>query len=275
MAPPILSRTDLPELGSERERPDVDAKRDLDETKHGVLANDVAAFANASGGNILVGAHTEGSTFHSYPGITPERAEAIGRAFEEAARNNCRPAPFLSTHIIPVGDSKVVLAVFIGASASGPVGVKLAAPGNERRAADAWFFPHRVGSHTRCASPDQFATFEPMGSRRSFALLRTIPASEWGLIDVFARNSSVSSPERGAAPFAAKKAKLSGIDEGRNVVWFELAGQYMGTPRQYPFTVPGDWIETVWRDPASERWQVALTCDIKTTERVAYGVPRE
>lgn len=271
MASPILSREDLPAIGSERERPDVDAKQNLDENKRGMLANDIAAFANASGGNILVGACTsdQGSTFDSYPGLSLDRAETIGRAFEEAARDYCRPAPFVASRLIPIDDGRVVLAVYIGASASGPVGVKMMAPGNEKRGADSWFFPLRVGSQTRCVMPDQFATLEPMGARRAFALLRTIPREEWNAVDVYAKSKSHGAD----APYVAWKAELLAIDESVNVVRLDVTTAHMGTPREVPFSIPGDWIDSVWRDPAKGRWQLALSCDLKFSGQGGHGVP--
>src|SRR5947207_14973186 len=94
----IMRPEDLPPVGSAREILALDFKRDLyDLAKPFEMAKDVAAFANASGGSILVGADEDQArhVLASYKPISGEAIAAAQRgAVSGAVRDRCGPPAF-------------------------------------------------------------------------------------------------------------------------------------------------------------------------------------
>src|SRR5438876_521586 len=92
----IESVADLPPSGllsaRSREKLDLDFKRFADERKMWEHAKDVAAFANAFGGVLLVGADNETDpALLAYPGVRGQSVADVARIYEDGARL-CSPA---------------------------------------------------------------------------------------------------------------------------------------------------------------------------------------
>jgi hypothetical protein len=74
------------------------------------IAKDVAAFANAEGGTILIGAKGKGEYLASYEPMTTTKASEVQRSYNNAVKSRCRPDPFFNVVGLPKDDG-VVLAV--------------------------------------------------------------------------------------------------------------------------------------------------------------------
>ena len=264
---PILNESDLPPLNSACERPDVDAKAEVNTADTFELAKDVAALANGRGGNLIIGMFTKGSVFAGRRPLLAARAREVQDAYEKTVRDHCRPAPFVAPHHIIV-DGGVILVVFVAASALGVVGVSLRANSEKTHSADGWVFPIRAASHTRPLAPDQFATIEDVSARLAFSRLRTIPPEGWKVVDVWANEVDGGSTHY----FAPHAGSLDAIDEEGNSVQFTVAVGQMKTPR--PLSIPAEWVDSVWKTQEG-RWQVALICMLRQLGNGVHGVPRD
>lgn len=142
------------------------------------LGKDIAALANTLGGHIVVGASTElnRTRCRGFHGLNRDLGSELAGHFERAAKDRCRPTPFISTDPVNVPndpEAKVVLVVRVEASAIAPVGASVQQPKGGALVDEAWVFPYRVGTQTEYLTPDQFGAFESMTARRAAALLDT------------------------------------------------------------------------------------------------------
>src|SRR5262245_57289339 len=85
--------SDLPGAGTSREEFSLDAKVTYDPAKKFEMGKDVAAFANASGGALLIGAYEDSAKLIHYRPLSSADAINIRQAFEEAVRDRCTPIP--------------------------------------------------------------------------------------------------------------------------------------------------------------------------------------
>jgi hypothetical protein len=160
----------------EHEGPSLDFKRyDASaEQKRFELAKDVAALANTRGGTIVVGALCAGDRLLKYEPIPdPSRTKALARAFEEAVRDRCYPAPLIEVQVFNREGAGEVLAVHVAPSMA-PVAVWLKAAVDEGYGERAWVFFIRVGSHSRSVSPEQVTLMFNDNVRRIVILLNSI-----------------------------------------------------------------------------------------------------
>jgi len=99
---PVLKTADLPEIGTARETGTYDFKGSADPTDPRELAKDVAAFANAFGGVVLVGAveDEQTHTLKEYSPLPRAVADKLTTAYELAVRDRCDPPPLVD--IVPV-----------------------------------------------------------------------------------------------------------------------------------------------------------------------------
>lgn len=127
--------------GEGAEGPTIDYKGDADPAEWWELAKDIAAFANHLGGVIVVGAY-EPDGLPSIQGLPPEKMRALANAYENVAKERCRPSPLVTCEKIPWSDGREVLAVNVQPHASGLVGARFYALNakGEKIAANAWQF---------------------------------------------------------------------------------------------------------------------------------------
>lgn len=209
------------------------------------MAKDVAAFANAEGGAIIIGA-LEGTTGPDYSRpLSVKHAAMLEDAFDKAVRDLCRPSPAVHARTIPVPGTpaSVILVVNIEPLVDQPVAAR------HETAQDAWRFPLRVGRHTECLLPEQLPLYMNSKARRAkLLLLRALRSG--GKIDLFAVPAGNATHEtiRGADEFnldavdpeESGSIVLSQPDEDRQVV-----------------TIPIDDVEAVWLQH-SGRWAVRI-----------------
>lgn len=240
------------------------------------IGKDIAALANTLGGHIVVGASTElnRTRCKGFHGLSRDLGAELAGHFESAAKNRCRPTPFISTLLVDVPNhpkAHVVLVVRVEASAIAPVGASVKQPKGGALVDEAWVFPYRVGSQTEYLTPDQFGAFESMTARRAAALLDAIPLDQreavdlcWTVLDI--NDDAVSlSPE--AAPVTTMRVTLVAVLPRQNVARFHLADPAA------ELHLPLDEIATAWMEYPGE-WKVALRgilrVDVENTRRWAY-----
>lgn len=200
------------------------------------MAKDIAAFANALGGALIVGA-TEGPTEPDYTSpLTSAYAEKVALEFDQAVRDYCRPSPSVHVRVIPAPDApgKVVLVVNIEPTVDQPIAARHA------KDQDAWRFPIRIGRDTEFLLPEQLPLHMNSKARRAkLLLLRALAAG--GDIDLFSvpRGSSKHSTLEGSVPF-----KLDNVDAdgGGGVLLRDITGE-LG---HQSIVVPLDDVEAVW-----------------------------
>ena len=157
---PITQEAHLPTAGSSVENATTDFKvRHVPNAFE--LAKDVASFSNASGGTILIGARATGDLLAGYEPLTSSDANAAKRSYEQSVRDRCSPAPIFDVSFISSGEGTIV-AVNVWPMPGQPVGVELLRVdlrAYEREAHGTYFFPVRIGSHTRAILPEQLPMF--------------------------------------------------------------------------------------------------------------------
>lgn len=239
-------------VGLGTEAADLDFKETLDPKANGFmveLGKDVAALANTLGGHILVGVSTELNRTRctGFHGLNRELGSELAGHFERAAKDRCRPTPFISTQLTDLpgdAEAKVVLVVRVEASAIAPVGASVEQRQGGKLVDQAWVFPYRVGSQTEYLTPDQFGAFESMTARRAAALLDAIPLDQRRRVTLCWRSRSGSREEHAAS--------LEDIDARRNLASFHPVGP--GTPDLH---LPLDAVSTVWPG-GPERWTIVV-----------------
>lgn len=238
-------------VGVGTECADLDFKETLDPKANGFmvdLGKDLAALANTLGGHIVIGASTELNRTRctGFHGLSRDLGADLAGHFERAARDRCRPTPFISTQLTDIpgdAEAKVVLLVRVEASPIAPVGASVEQHQGGKLVDQAWVFPYRVGSQTEYLTPDQFGAFESMTARRAAALLDTIPLDQRRRVSLCWRSKTGNREEVSAA--------LEGIDARRNLASFHPVGP--GVPALH---LPLDAVSTVW--PGDERWTVVV-----------------
>ncbi|MBI4956509.1 MAG: putative DNA binding domain-containing protein [Myxococcales bacterium] len=200
------------------------------------MAKDVAAFANALGGAIIVGA-TEGHVEPDYSAPLPAKyAEDRALDFDKAVRDYCRPSPAIHVRAIPSpgAPGKVVLVVNIEPAVDQPIAARHAED------KDAWRFPIRVGRDTEFLLPEQLPLYMNSKARRAkLLLLRALAAG--GDIDLFCVPSGGSKHNvlQGRSRF---KLDAVDVDRGGGVQLRDGTGEL----RHQSIVIPLDDVEAVW-----------------------------
>ncbi len=188
-------------LGTAHERTTLDLKRDYDRTSplrpRYELAKDTAAFANALGGTLLVGAieGTGASAGRATAFLSVPDPQALINELTEASRL-CYPPPVIEPHRARVDasqqslllnrrccDDADLLIINVQASLGGPIGC-LDGDANGNRVDHAYRFPLRTSEGTRYLRPDELPFHMNSHERRTLLHLRQIdldtPIDVWG-----------------------------------------------------------------------------------------------
>jgi hypothetical protein len=194
-----------------REKRDLDFKTFADRKHMAEHAKDIAAFANALGGVILVGADdrtTPGSL--SFPGVRGQTVSEARDIYEKAGQL-CSPP--VAPDVVPITAHGVPLvAVNID-----PVVEQLvaspAADGGSSIVTDAWKFPLRHASQTDFIDPKDIALHMDRTIRRAYLLLARIPTDRRQEVKFYCRNVA-----GGAASIVAAERvfRLESVPAGRN-----------------------------------------------------------
>lgn len=164
---PILATDDLPPIGA-RETLVLEFKAEYGSDSF-EIAKDLAAFANAHGGTILIGA-AGGDNIAVFKPLEPAGAKRCMRAVEEAVRDRCRPAPVFSVEQIAIKDGYLI-AINVWPMPGMLAGVRvknseLACGPQSKQPDDVFLFPLRVGTHIKAVLPEQIAMFLDAKIRR-------------------------------------------------------------------------------------------------------------
>jgi len=226
----IESDGQLPAAGSSVEGRSIDFKRAHTSSRL-ECAKDVAAFANASGGTILIGAQPKGDRLETYLPLADGDAQKAKREYEEAIRDRCGPAPIFDVAFIG-RDAGVIVAVNVWPMPGQPVGVELLKKDladYEREVEGTYFYPLRVGSQTRAILPEQMPMFIDAKSRKTAVLLsRAVGSALVMCVPKYEKNR-----------FWRDELKLVAVDIQANCIVLEV-------DEQCCVSVPLDMVEAAW-----------------------------
>jgi hypothetical protein len=281
---PIHRYSDLPPSGrldpDAQERAWLDFKREVASDELHTMAKDVAAFANAFGGTILVGVQDrEDGIVHV--GIELSVARRLQERYQDAAKTWCEPYPHVLPTLVALPERPdVVLAVNIEPCAAGVVGVNIAVPdsnGRFARRADAWLFPVRVGSHTKALSPQEAAMHLDVHVRSvSIRLCRAL--AEGGSVVLYGAPAPTraSNPNPyghsvvipgGPPPLVFHRARLVEVNVESGRALFIVTSTEEGGVGDRETSVPLREVEDVWRRVPTG-WGVRVRGRIITTGNV-------
>ena len=201
----------------------------------------MAAFANATGGVILVGAQEDkkNRTLGIYTPIqTVPEAEALTKAYELAVTQRCIPQPVIEVariDTIPgVHPAGYVVAVNVYAAPIGPIGVRWDGP-------EAFAFPLRTATQTHWMTPTELSMLMVPEVRRVMILSDSIPPEERDNLLIFHENKAESPVE----------VRLKTVDLTTVTVHLYVPGWESDS------ALPLDRVTSVWRVEAA-RWAIAL-----------------
>ena len=249
----------LPAEGTAVEKNRLDCKAkyrdDNKSLRRAEMAKDVAAFANANGGHLLVGSVEKGGVLAKHVGLDVADAAATRRDIEEAVRDLVRPAPVIEFPDQPMtADNKVLLVVAVQPFPGQAVGVH-----DGKADEDAWRFPVRVGTQTVWFSPEQLVLLMDVRLRRNTQLLSA------------ALGATVQIRSAGSAEVL--EAELVAVEAEVNAATFRFLAAAGKTA-----ALPIDAIDSVWRN--GKQWLVQvrlglhitdLAVDIVVQHELAYG----
>ena len=148
------------------------------------IGKDVAAFANARGGTLLIGACEKkgANTLESFLSLTPEGAEQASRDIDDAVKARCFPPPLVAVEKIP-HDTGFVVAVNVQPFPGQVVGVRLKEDESGPRWDHPYAFPYRVGTQTKYLTPEQLPMFFDPKARRVAIALQSVEGREVAFLD--------------------------------------------------------------------------------------------
>jgi Putative DNA-binding domain len=242
----ITAAIDLPPLGTSRESGTFDFKGEQDPDDQRELAKDIAAFANALGGTVLVGAVEDRrrATLGCYKPIQRlEDAEKLKRAYELAITQRCVPQPVAEVVRIEtdptVHPTGHVVAVNVYAAANAPIGVRWDQSGSQSFA-----FPLRTATQAYFMPPTEIAMLMVPQVRRVAVLLEKIPQNERSDMEI-----QHSTPQGAPLSFTAN---FRGIDDDLTTATFGSTSGPLATS-----TIPLDKITAVWRRD-DRHWYISV-----------------
>ena len=236
---PIVATTDLPPVGTSRESGTFDFKERQDPADQRELAKDVAAFANALGGVLLVGAveDRKRATLGVYkPMADLKDAETLRKAYELAVTQRCVPQPVIeavrietTSGVHPPGH---VVAVNVYAASMGPIGVRW-------DGMESFAFPLRTATQTHWMTPTELAMLMVPQIRRIAILLDSIPLDQRENVQFIFQT-----------PYQYENDVLSGtlvgIDQTLTTVTMKIPIGILG-PESVRIAIPIDRVNSVWR----------------------------
>jgi hypothetical protein len=206
---------------------------------HLEAAKDVAAFANAYGGTIIVGAVAKGEVLQFYKPLTAADSSAAQRIFEEGVRDRCRPIPRFTVGMIEHGGGQLVV-VNVWPAIGQPVGIQLKKADLKKQFEDVYLYPVRAGAHTTAITPEQMHMYVDAKFRRTVIALRNSAGQR-----LWIAGRTQNSDWFGTATVVR-------VDEQKNALELRLNFE-----REIDYTLPLDDIEAVWRD--GERIKIRIS----------------
>ncbi|MCC6527992.1 MAG: hypothetical protein IT373_35425 [Polyangiaceae bacterium] len=214
-------------------------------------AKDIAAFANALGGTILVGA-AELPDGVAYAGLPADLAREVAEGYKLALRGRVRPRP--RVEVVEIRDpatDRVVVAVNVHAYADQPVGCAVDTVQDDKGArlkpltgeAVAWRFPQRVSNHCRWIQPEELAMLMNPHARRVTLLLERIPSEHRQAVTIQNWHVRQDNPD-------VVKVTLERVDLDANVMCIKVR-------EASPLRIPLDDVEAVW-EASPGTWHVRV-----------------
>jgi hypothetical protein len=255
----ITTPADLPPKGTGRENGTFDfkGKSEVDPDDQRELAKDVAAFANALGGVLLVGAEEDKKT-HTLGQYNPMKlaaAETLKVAYELAVAQRCHPQPVFDVVRIEVGPPLVghVVAVNVYPIPLGPVGVRW----DTDKKGPSFAFPLRTASQTHYMTPTELAMLMVPEIRRVAILLDSIPLDQRADVMLLARSV--------APDVDPRTVTLEGVDRELTTAFFSRSGEKI--------RLPLDRIQSVWRRD-DRPWCVAVDGAFAVADNTLVVIPQ-
>lgn len=226
-----------------REKQDLDFKTFADKGAMWEHAKDIAAFANAVGGVLLVGADNQSSPrVLKYPGVRGQTVAEVMDIYQRAG-TMCSPAQNVDT--VPLkGPGDVDL---VAVNVDPYVDQIVASPSGHRSIG--WRFPIRRASQTDDIRPEDLSMFMNPKVRRAYLMLAEIPGNKRSQVNFcFPR---INSPTTGVKTLVTWTLRLENIPKGRN---FLVVAQDGATPCHIPLADVLD----VWEE-SNESWTVKVS----------------
>lgn len=220
-------------------------------------AKDVAAFANAMGGVILIGALEEQETGHllRYEPMPEEVAKTTRDDYENAVRARCSPIPIIDARIIQK-DAGFVVAVNVWPFPGQIVGVKIRSDGNDGRQVDAWTYHMRSGTHTILLEPEQTTMLMSPKNRLVAISLSRIPMRVGVQLKIcYQATASVTSMSKVDRTVHAS-GELHGYDILENRVHLQVEAPT--TSQKVDIFIPMDAVQSVWQGKDINEWFMSL-----------------
>jgi len=263
----IESAADLPPAGPlnarAREKADLDFKTFADPAKSWEHAKDIAAFSNALGGVLLVGADDSTGQL-TYPGIAGQTVKDIQAIYEGAAQL-CSPSPVVD--VIPIPERNVVtvnVEPYLDQLVAAPAKSRDRA-GKEIKHDAAWVFPIRRASQTEFIKPENLAMYMNREVRRAVLLLAKIPSEKKKGVRV-SHHVKVfrGDPSDRSGPFEVETLELTlgSVSVERN---FVALVDHVGHGTVLTCHVPLTDIIDVWQSE-NEQWNVLVRGALTETQ---------
>jgi hypothetical protein len=236
-----------------REQYVLDFKETVDPANWWELAKDVAAFANAIGGVILVGVK-EGPP-PVYEGLPRDIAERIQVAYENSTKEHLSPRPIVDPVLVSTPSGNFIVAVNVNPYADQPIGSRLprANRNGDLVPYDAWQFPVRVGRDTRPLEPAMIPMLTNPRVRRAVILLEAIPKpgapsfQEPRLLWRHPTNRTKAEPQQTAV-------RIEAVEPEKNAVALRVMERGGNTT----IRVPLDDVEAVW-EARDHVWHIRVS----------------
>jgi hypothetical protein len=250
----IIEQTaDLPSEGTSRETLLLDAKANYDVSKKFEMGKDVAAFANATGGTLLIGAFEDSSKLIRYRPLCASDAVAVRQSFEEAIRDRCTPLPRVTFSQITY-DPGEILAINVWPFPGQAVGV--CRDGNKKVASNGFVFPIRTATQTDYLLPEQLPLLMLPELRRTAILLDSIPHEARNSITIHAAVCAHGVHGSNSTSFSGELIDYSYLSNSFKIKIHPLLTGYGAESRDVIIGLPLDRIKSVWEYEGN--WIVAI-----------------
>ncbi len=261
----IENASELPPPGPQneraREKSDIDFKTWADPGNLWENAKDVAAFANAFGGVLIVGGDDhKGKGPVEYPGLQAAQKgqtfAQVQKIYDDAAKS-CSPPAHVDVIPIEVSSGVQVAAVnvhpFIDQALASPVGAR-DGEGNPIRPGGGWAFPVRRGAQTDYLTPELLPMYMNREIRRTVLLLLKIPPGARAKVTIHSRARLNVQGGGIALQMAKRVVTFVDVDVEKNRVRFLGAGSMQ-------LNVPILDVVDVW-ESADGAWDVRVTGEL-------------
>lgn len=209
------------------------------------LATDVAAFANAAGGVLLIGANESppsSGKLDAYVAMTYAEANAVGDKLKRALAL-CSPTPIAEAKPIELRDATgYAVAINCEPYAAPPIGVAQPGQGGGEKW---WAFPARRGRDTHCLRPEELATIMEPRLRRMALLLARIPSSPPANLPIARFHSRSGSNQSYCIQSVNAEASTIRLKSAQDLVREVI--------------IPLDTVAMIWEEPDGARFHVSLT----------------